>query len=62
MEIDKDKIQTLEEAGETAPMDVATDRAEAEMKQLEREAKKQVAESLREEDTRSSSRETKRGE
>jgi len=47
MSIDKNKIKTQDELGEPAPMDIADQRAEAEMKELEREAKKEVAEGLR---------------
>jgi hypothetical protein len=47
MEIDKDKIKTLEETDEAAPMDIANDRVEAEMKKLESETKEEVAEGLR---------------
>lgn len=43
MELDKDKIVTQEETGEPAPIDQVEDRVEAEMKRLQGEAKKQVA-------------------
>ena len=46
MSIDKNKITTQDELGETAPMDKADERARAEMKELERQAKKDVAEGL----------------
>ncbi|MBA2702543.1 MAG: hypothetical protein H0U60_01655 [Blastocatellia bacterium] len=46
MQIDKERIQTQEETGEIAPMDQIQDRVEAEMKILEGEAKKQVADGL----------------
>lgn len=46
MQIDKDRIQTQEETGEIAPMDQVEDRVDAEMKILEGEAKKQVADGL----------------
>ena len=46
MEIDKDRIQTQEETGETAAMDQVEDRVEAEMKKLKGEAKQQVADGL----------------
>ena len=46
MSIDKNKITTQDELGEPAPMDQADERAEAEMKRLERKAKKDVAEGL----------------
>jgi len=50
MSIDKDKIKTQDELGEPAPMDKADQRAEAEMKKLEGQAKKEVAEGLRQQD------------
>lgn len=46
MSIDKNKIKTQDEMGEPAPMDKADQRVEAEMKELERQAKKEVAEGL----------------
>jgi len=46
MNIDKNKIKTQDEMGEPAPMDQADKRAEAEMKKLEKKAKKDVAEGL----------------
>ena len=46
MSIDKNKITTQDELGEVAPMDKADERARAEMEQLERQAKKDVAEGL----------------
>lgn len=46
MSIDKDKITTQDELDEPAPMDQAEERAQAEMRRLEREAKKAVAEGL----------------
>ena len=46
MSIDKNKIKTQDELDEPAPMDVADKRAEAEMKKLENQAKKDVAEGL----------------
>ncbi len=49
MEIDKDRITTQEETGEIAPMDQVEDRVEAQMKILEGEAKKQVADGLQDE-------------
>ena len=51
MSIDKNKIKTQDELDEQAPMDQAEQRAEAEMKRLEDEAKKEVAEGLRNQDT-----------
>ena len=47
MVIDKNKIKTQDELDEPAPMDQAEQRVEAEMKKLEAEAKKEVAEGLR---------------
>lgn len=49
MEIEKDRITTQEETGEPAPIDQVEDRVEAEMKILEGEAKKQVADGLQDE-------------
>ena len=46
MSIDKNKIKTQDELNEPAPMDEADRRAEAEMKALENQAKKDVAEGL----------------
>ena len=50
MSIDKNKIITQDEMDEPAPMDKADQRAEAEMKKLEGQAKKEVAEGLRQQD------------
>ena len=47
MSIDKNKIKTQDDLGEPAPMDQAEQRVEAEMKNLEGQAKKHVAEGLR---------------
>lgn len=47
MNIDKNKIKTQDELDEPAPMDKAEQRVEAEMKKLEGQAKKEVAEGLR---------------
>lgn len=46
MEIDKDHIVTQEETGEPAPIDQVEERVEAEMKKLQAEAKKLVADGL----------------
>lgn len=46
MNIDKNKVKTQNELNEPAPMDQADKRAEAEMKRLEEETKKEVAEGL----------------
>ncbi len=51
MSIDKNKIKTQDELNEPAPMDKAEQRAEAEMKKLEDEAKKEVAEGLKQQST-----------
>jgi hypothetical protein len=50
MTIDKNKIKTQDELDEPAPMDQADQRAEAEMKRLEGQAKKEVAEGLKQQD------------
>jgi hypothetical protein len=50
MSIDKNKIKTQDEMDEPAPMDQADERADAEMKRLEDQAKKDVAESLQNQD------------
>ena len=47
MSIDKNKITTQDELNEPAPIDQAEQRVEAEMKKLEDEAKKEVAEGLK---------------
>ena len=50
MSIDKNKITTQDELNEPAPMDQADARARAEMEKLEKEAKEEVAEGLRQTD------------
>jgi len=50
MSIDKNKITTQDELNEAAPMDQAGARAEAEMKRLEEEPKREVAEGLQQTD------------
>jgi len=50
MSIDKNKITTQDDLGEPAPMDKADQIVDAEMKKLEREAKREVAEGLRNQD------------
>ena len=50
MSIDKNKIKTQDELEEPAPMDRADQRVEAEMKELEKQAKRDVAEGLRNQD------------
>jgi hypothetical protein len=46
MNIDKNKIKTQDEVNEPAPMEQAEQRVEAEMKELEDKAKRDVAEGL----------------
>lgn len=46
MDLDKDKIVTQDELNEPAPMDQVEERVDAEMKKLEGEAKRQVADGL----------------
>ena len=50
MGLEKDKIVTQEETGEPAPIDQVEDRVEAEMKKLEGEAKKHVADGFHDEE------------
>ena len=50
MTIDKNNVTTQEELNEPAPMDQADKRVEAEMAKLEGQAKKEVAEGLRQQD------------
>ena len=47
MGIDKDHITTQDETGELAPIDQVEDRVEAEMKKLKGEAKKFVADGMK---------------
>ena len=47
MSIDKNKIKTQDDLNEPAPIDKAEQRVEAEMKKLEDETKKEVAEGLK---------------
>ena len=47
MSIDKNKITTQDELNEPAPMDQADQRVEEKMKKLEKKAKQDVAEGLR---------------
>jgi len=47
MSIDKTKIKTQDELNEPAPIDRAEQHVEAEMKRLEDETKKKVAEGLK---------------
>ncbi|HXS00542.1 MAG TPA: hypothetical protein VN724_08230 [Pyrinomonadaceae bacterium] len=51
MSIDKNKIKTQDELNEPAPIDKADQKVEAEMKRLEDEAKKEVAEGLKQQST-----------
>ena len=48
MSIDKNKITTQDELDEPAPMDEVDKRVEAEMKEMEKKAKKDVREGLSE--------------
>ena len=50
MSIDKNKIITQDEMDEPAPMDQAEQRVEAEMKELEDKARRDVADGLRKQD------------
>jgi hypothetical protein len=50
MSIDKNKIKTQDELNEPAPIDQAEQRVEAEMKKMEDETKKEVAEGLKQQD------------
>lgn len=50
MDLDKNKIITQEETGEPAPIDQVEGRVEAEMKKLEGEAKKHVADGLQDDE------------
>ena len=50
MSIDKNKITTQDELGEHAPMDQVEQRVEAEMRKLEEQAKRDVAEGLEQQD------------
>jgi hypothetical protein len=50
MSIDKNNITTQDELNEPAPMDQADERAKAEMRELERQAKQAVAEGLQQTD------------
>ena len=46
MDLNKDKIVTQDELNEPAPIDQVEERVDAEMKKLEGEAKRQVADGL----------------
>ena len=50
MDLDKDKIVTQDELNEPAPIDQVEERVDAEMKKLEGEAKRQVADGLGDEE------------
>ena len=50
MSIDKNKIKTQDEVDEPAPMEQAGQRVEAEMKELEEKARKEVAEGLKQQE------------
>ncbi len=47
MTIEKNKVTTQDELNEPAPIDVVDKRVEAEMKELEKKAKKDVREGLK---------------
>ena len=59
MEIDKDKIITQDELGEPAPIDQVEERVEAEMKQIEGEAKERVAQGLQDKELEREARDLK---
>jgi hypothetical protein len=59
MEIDKDKIVTQEESGEPAPIDQVEERVEAEMKQIEGNAKVRVAQGLQDKELEREAQELK---
>lgn len=50
MSIDKNKIKTQDELDEPAPIDQVEQRVEAEIRKLEDQAKKDVAEGLEQQD------------
>ena len=50
MDLDKNRIVTQEETGEPAAIDQVEERVEAEMKKLEGEAKKHVADGFHDEE------------
>ncbi|HEU4507431.1 MAG TPA: hypothetical protein VFR78_04280 [Pyrinomonadaceae bacterium] len=50
MSIDKNKIKTQDELDEPAPIDQVEQRVEAEMRKLEDQAKRDVAEGLEQQD------------
>lgn len=50
MSIDKNKIKTQDELDEPAPIDQAEQRVEAEMRKLEGQTRREVAEGLRQQD------------
>jgi hypothetical protein len=50
MSIDKDKVKTLDEEAEPAPIDEVEKRVEAEMKLIEGRAKERVAQGLQDKD------------
>ncbi len=59
MEIDKDKIVTQEETGEPAPIDQIEERVEAEMKEIEGNAKERVAQGLQDKELEREAQELK---
>jgi hypothetical protein len=56
MSIDKNKITTQDELNEPAPIDQVEARVEAEMKELEKKAKKDVREGLNSTDDKTNER------
>lgn len=50
MDLDKSKIVSQEETGEPAPIDQVEERVEAEMKKLQGEAKKHVADGFQDDE------------
>ncbi len=50
MDLNKNNIRTQEETGEPAPIDQIEERVEAQMKKLQGEAKKQVADGLQDDE------------
>ncbi|MBC7910723.1 MAG: hypothetical protein H7Y30_09510 [Pyrinomonadaceae bacterium] len=59
MEHKKENFVTLEETGETAPMDEVEGRVEAEMKRIEGRAKERVGQGLQDEQLEHEGREMK---
>jgi hypothetical protein len=59
VEIDKEKIVTQDEKNEPAPIDQIEERVEAEMKQIEGNAKERVAHGLQDEELEREARKLK---